>query len=185
MHASLLVESGFSRTLLATVVATLLLAGCSGSPTAPTETAPGSFLRLTSAPGDFIGLGISRYYTVANARFRPVMDLDRRHLTVDVVTLDHAEDWTLNATAPEGQQLTRRTYDRAQRWPFAFPTVAGFDFSGSGRGCSRLEARFVIRELTYGRLGEVEKLDMIFEQQCDGSPDALTGELVIVDAGSR
>jgi hypothetical protein len=160
------------RVWFLTLLGALLLAGCSGSPTAPSDVVAGSFLRFTSAPGDFIGQGESRHYTVANARFRPVMDLNR------------TEGWRLDAAAPEGQQLGRRTYEGAIRWPFTFPTAPGFSFVGNGRGCNRLEARFVVRQLSFGSLGEVEKLDMIFVQHCDGASGPLTGELVIVEVGS-
>ncbi len=142
-------------------------------------------MRFSSAPDDWIGLGQSRSYTIANATFRAVMDLNRHHVQIDVESLDRKERWTLHIAAPEGEQLTRRTYERAVRWPSFFPSFPGFSLWGSGRGCNSVTARFAVRGLELGSLGEVERFAMTFAQNCDGASGELTGEIAIFDGGSR
>lgn len=85
--------------------------------------------------------------------FKPIMNLNRTHLHVDVDSIDGREWWRIDAAAPQGETLTTRTYTGALR--FANLTLPGpaFDFSGTGRGCSRLNASFTIHELVLGSLG--------------------------------
>ena len=83
----------------------------------------------------------------------------------------------LDLKAPGGGRLYRGTFENAQRYPFQEADRPGLDFGGNGSGCNKLTGRFIIYDISYGSDGEVELLDVAFEQRCDGSTTITYGRL--------
>lgn len=166
------------------VAVALLISACDYLPTSPTagET---TFVSFNSEPGDWIGAGLSRRYTLENASIRALIDFGFGHLQVDVNSRDRSEWWTLHARAASGQALFPGTYEPVTAWSPAIASTPTLSFSGTGRGCGTLTGRFVVRSMKYGSLGEIERLHMMFFQQCSGGTAGLTGEVFVVDGGNR
>ena len=149
-------------------------------PPLPRPSTPTSFLSFVSEPGDFIGGGATRSYTMSNMIFTGWLDTFRPHVAITLRPLGAGSEWwNIDFQAPSGQ-LVPGTYENATRFPFQNAGVPGLSFSGTGRGCNTLTGRFVVLEASFGPLGEVYRFHATFEQRCDGSTAALRGEIRIV-----
>jgi len=168
----------------ASLAGLLLGVGCDQTALAPSDNDT-TYLTFNSEAGDWVGGGLSRRYTPENARIRAFVDLAFGHLQVNVDSLDRSEWWTLHATAPSGRALLPANYDPAVAWTSIVSTMPTLSFSGTGRGCGQSAGRFSVRSLKYGSLGQIERLDMTFVQQCAGSSASLVGELHVVEGGNQ
>jgi hypothetical protein len=140
----------------------------------------GNSLSFVSDPGDYIGQGWTVLHEAPTSTFAPTFDVARNHLSFRIVGSDGLDtlDWSLDFSAPNGQQLTTGTYLSATRYPFQAPTVPGLSFSGDGRGCNQLGGQFTIADFAYGSDGSVQRLTATFEQHCEGGGPALRGKIV-------
>ena len=159
-----------------------LVAAC-GTPTDPGPE-PTTFLSFASSPGDFIGGGETHRYVLTDgtwaASYAGSTEASFLQVSVVPVTTPWSWFWYLHLGAPAGQTLHVGTYESAERWPFQSAAHPGLDFSGTGRGCNTLVGRFVISELSLGPSNTISRLHATFEQHCEGSSAALTGEISIV-----
>lgn len=147
---------------------------------APNPGGPQStFLRYTSTPGDWIGLGGSAHYTLGDGTWSASLSDDRQMIEVRF-DAGGATWWTLNLAAPAGDSLAVGSYENAARWPFQGTAQPGLDFSGSGRGCNELSGRFVIHDLAIDHAGELHRLHVSFRQHCESGTSYLDGELAIL-----
>lgn len=137
-------------------------------------------VELESDQGDYIGQGKSYLYDESNS----VISFSRNYDNGITVNIDQkpGDDssyfwWTFNLAAPEGLELKPGVYESAQRHPFQDIDKPGLDFSGTGRGCNSLTGFFEIRNVEYNDEGDVEELDVYFEQHCEGNAAALKGSI--------
>jgi hypothetical protein len=188
MRAANVHRSGrFVSRTFACVLAVVAAACGSDSPTAPSQPASVTFLSVISSPGDQIGNGFRQHVRLADGVFSTrVDDLfgGRQSVQIDIQPAVRTQPWwwSLRFAMPTGQPLQPGTYENARRWP-GDPGQPGFEFAGTGSGCSTSTARFVISEVTVGVPGgftrQLDRLRMTFEQTCDRATAPITGEISI------
>jgi len=137
-------------------------------------------IEIESEAGDYIGQGKNYSYNETNADI-----LYRRNhdggISVSIDSLPDSNDsfwWRLALAAPGDEEIKVGVYESAQRFPFQDVDKPGLDFSGSGRGCNSLSGSFEVYEVSYDEDGELESLNVEFEQHCEGKNAALKGTLV-------
>ena len=165
------------RTSLALGVLTGLLC----LPASPVAAQPvEASLSFVSDPGDYIGGGQSRLFTIDTASFSVRGNQDGRYVGVTVFPFAGGF-WFVDLAAPEGARLDPGSYEGAIRYPFQAPDQPGLSVSGDGRGCNTLTGRFDVLEAKFGPGGYVERFHATFEQHCEGATGALRGEIFIVN----
>jgi hypothetical protein len=123
-------------------------------------------LSWLSAPGDYVGGGRPVDYTGSSVRVSGSLG----RVEVDVVGFAR---WTLQLTAPDGEQLTPGTYpDATGAIPGAGPDI---DIEGDGRGCDVTRGSFTIYQIASGPDGALTQLNATFSQTCDNSAGPLAG----------
>jgi hypothetical protein len=135
---------------------------------------------FVSDPGDYIGAGQSRSFTLDTASIT-VRGQDGGYVGLTLFPFEGGF-WFLDLAAPLGTQLVPGAYENASRWPFHSPTQPGLSVSGDGRGCNTLTGRFDVLESKFGPNGYVESFHAMFEQHCEGAAAALRGEVRIVNS---
>jgi hypothetical protein len=160
---------------LAGIVAALMVA----APLAAQQPLEAS-LSFVSDPGDYIGLGQSRAFTLDTASFTVTGGQNGGYVRVTVFPFSGGF-WFLDLAAPQGTQLVPGTYEGAVRYPFQTPIQPGLSFSGDGRGCNTLTGRFTVIESQFGPNGYVTRFHATFEQHCEGAAAALYGEVSVVN----
>ena len=141
---------------------------------APTGATPptGSYVYLQSDQGDFIGQGLTRQYTKADAVLS--FTTTGAHLRLGV---NGDDSWTGEFQGMSSiAQLQPGYYPGVLRYPFNNPTTGGLAWSGNGRGCNELSGWFVIDDITY-TAGAVTSVDLRFEQHCEFAGPALHGQV--------
>jgi hypothetical protein len=132
-----------------------------------------------SDPGHWVGQGISRTFTPADAEFA----LSSNGAGGVNVSIRGEEPWGLSFSAPRAADLIPGPYENATRYPFNSPSRPGLDVAGDGRGCNRVEGRFDVLEAEFGPAGEVLRFAADFEHHCEGGVPALTGRLLFNATG--
>jgi hypothetical protein len=139
-----------------------------------------TYISMTSDPDDYIGLGMSQYFTPDTAAISSRSEQGNR--VVRIAAFPFAGGWWyVDFAAPSGEQLVPGAYEGATRWPFSPPTAPGLSVSGDGRGCNTLTGRFDVIDAHYGPHGYVERFHATFEQHCEGGAPALHGEVFIAN----
>jgi hypothetical protein len=139
--------------------------------------------RFQSDPGDYIGGGASYLRTQATGVVDIIESYDfTGDGSVDYISLRYLGepfDGTFIVFAVGTNQLGRNlapgTYPNAERAPFATLGHPGLDVAMDGRGCNTLAGNFVIRDVNFAPGPVLERLDMDFEQHCEGATPALRG----------
>jgi len=158
-----------------------VLVGMLGLAAAPVAAQPPleASLSFVSDPGDYIGAGQTRSFTLDTASFSSRSGQNGGSFGVTVFPFAGGF-WFLDIAAPQGAQLVPGAYEGAVRYPFQGPGQPGLSLSGDGRGCNTLTGRFDVLEATFGPNGFIERFHATFEQHCEGGPAALFGEVLIV-----
>ena len=136
---------------------------------------PTTFYSYVSSPGDLVGRGQSKTFTLASAVFAATASGSR--IQAQLHTPGFSEFWILLFSPPTGQMLGPGTYNNTTRIPTA--TQPGLDVGSSFSGCNTSTGSFQVLELVLGPSQEVRRFHATFVQQCDGGPP-LTGEIWIV-----
>lgn len=135
-------------------------------------------LSVTTDEHDNTGQGRTfAYDTNAGDAFRS-HDWIPYHVQADVQAAN-GDWWYLRFAAPEGQTLAAGTYEPAERY-FADPSKPGLDVFGSGSSCISLGGSFTVNEVTFGVGGQVESVDIEFEQRCEYNDGTLHGHLRLI-----
>ncbi len=133
------------------------------------STAPVSYARIESSPGDYIGQGKSYSFT------REDISLMGGYGGGVRCQIGGFSNWSLSLSAGQGRNLEVAEYRNAKRQPFAGESP-GIEFSGNGRGSNTLSGEFRIWE--YEMKGnEVVRLAVDFVQRSEGSMPPLVGML--------
>jgi hypothetical protein len=157
------------------------LAGLLCLPASPVAAQPvEASLSFVSDPGDYIGGGESRLFTIDTASVSVRGNQDGRYVGVTVFPFAGGF-WFVDLAAPEGARLDPGAYEGAIRYPFQAPGQPGLSVYGDGRGCNTLTGRFDVLESRFGPGGYVERFHATFEQHCEGGAAALRGEIFIVN----
>ena len=137
-------------------------------------------LSFVSDPGDYIGGGQSRLFTLDDASITSRYSENGGHFGLAVFPFAGGF-WFLDLAAPAGSQLVPGAYEGAIRYPFQGPSLPGLSLSGDGRGCNTLTGRFDVLDAAFGANGYIERLHARFEQHCEGAGAALFGEVNVVN----
>jgi hypothetical protein len=142
----------------------------------------GNFLSFVSDTGDYIGQGWTLLHEAPSATFTTTTHSSLRGVTLNIVGSNglNSMHWSLDLSAPQGQQLAPGTYLNATRYPFQAPTVPGLTFSGDGRGCNTSNGQFTVQNIVFATDGSVQQLRASFEQHCEGLGPALRGNVSYV-----
>lgn len=97
---------------------------------------------------------------------------------ISVVFADNGEDWHLSFATPSGASFEAGMATTARRYPFQEAHEGGIEITGDGRGCNEIEGSFEVTEASFDSNGLV-RLEISFEQQCDGQSTLLSGNLQI------
>ena len=144
----------------------------------PTPAPTATRLHFESDPGDYIGAGETVTWTTADASF--AVSETAAGLQVSAKALGNLGSWWDIGMAVNGRTPAVGYYENASRFPFpsSGPT---FDFEGSGKGCNTLLATYQIYDLQRAPDGTISRLQVTFEQHCEGKTAALRGELVYIN----
>jgi len=122
---------------------------------------------MVSPSGDWIGQG-ANYITTNSAEFAVGGSTQR----IDV----SAFGFLIQLDAPGSAVLTLGKYTNAVRYPFN-GSLPGITIYGNGRGCNTVSGSFEILELHADGSGTIDRLWASFSHSCEGSMQALTGEV--------
>ncbi len=164
------------RTLILSM--TILAMAASGASAATT-----GFLRMTSDPGDSIGLGQSYSFSFPDREV--FSSASASHDAVEFSlspTFPNGQlsFWSLRFDAPDGTPLAPGTYANA-RSVFDDPNAPGLGVGGDGRGCNEATGSFTVHEAAFTPAGGVVRFHASFEQHCEGREPALRGELIVTN----
>jgi len=129
---------------------------------------------MYSEPGDFIGGGMQRVYTQANSS--TTLSGTEGFLTVNISS-DMGDDWTMNFAAPPGENLQPGVYTNVGRAEFRGSGQAGIDIFGDGAGCNTDSGLFQVEDIGTDAGGDVNRLWIVYQQNCEGGEPALFGEV--------
>jgi hypothetical protein len=137
-------------------------------------------LSFVSDPGDYIGGGQARLFTLDDAFITSRYSDNGGHFGLTVFPFSGGF-WFLDFAAPQGSQLVPGAYEGAVRYPFQSPSQPGLSLSGDGRGCNTLTGRFDVLDAAFGPNGYIERLHARFEQHCEGATPALYGDVNVAN----
>lgn len=133
-------------------------------------------LSLFSDSGDFVGAGQNAFFTSADGTFSAQGTAGGTVVGVNFVG-QPGVFWNLEfatcCTVPMGPGQ----YFGAQTWPTEPSFLPGMLVSGDGRSCSTVTGYFSVLQVSYNADGSVASFDAVFEQHCEGSTSALSGEI--------
>jgi hypothetical protein len=137
------------------------------------SSSPRTMLYWQSEAGDYIGHGQERLYAPQNSEWQVQSGDNGRRINFSI--RDELSSWSVNFSAPQGQQLAVGSYGAAHRYPFT--PLNGLSVSGDGRGCNTLTGRFVVLEIAIASNGVVQRFAADFEQHCEDAAPALVGSI--------
>lgn len=137
--------------------------------------APRTQISFRGDAGDYITGGQTYRYDTRNA----VIGFSRNFDNGVSASISGDTWWYLDLAAPGDVALVPGTYLNAQRFPFQDPGTPGLSLSGDGRGCNTLTGQFVVHQAEYDAAGAPIKLDISFEQHCEGGAPAAYGEVLL------
>jgi len=132
-------------------------------------------LNMTSESGDYIGGGRSYNYSAGDGTFTAQVNW-QGGVSIGFNSSDFSHWWYLDFSSATRGPLTTGTYLGAMRFPFN-DGANGLSVGGDGAGCNTLTGSFNVLQVTYGPDNTVTAFDATFEQHCEGSPQALRGEI--------
>lgn len=154
----------------AAILASVPVLAASSASAAPSVSARNTVVTMFSAPGDFIGQGISREFDATNANISGTATRSGISLSVS--------GWTVVVDPPRGARFRVGYYPGVQQAELRAAGRPGLDIYGNGRACDADTGAFDVRDLaTSGP--KITRLDLLYTQYCDAGPGALFGEIRI------
>jgi len=137
----------------------------------PCETSQSS-LFFSGDSGDFIHPGQD---LIDVARFTEHSSTSRISFYITPSGMEHGYPWDLDFSSEQlNAPLAVGEYLNAERYPFETYLRPGLSVYGDGRGCNELKGKFVIKRLEWIG-GTLARVDIAFEQHCEGGSPALRG----------
>lgn len=119
----------------------------SWQPPADQTAGTGTLLYVKSDPGDYIGAGQTYRYTKAEASMSVTANGGRLGLSID-----GDQWWYMDVAEPSSySEIVPDAFLDVRRYPFHNPQKDGFSFSGEGRGCNELTAKFAVGRFPFNR----------------------------------
>jgi len=148
---------------------------------APSATANTS-LALSSDPASRHWPGLVAYLTPADGTFTVQRNF-QNGVSVRFQGPEAGDFWWLDFAAPGRATLARGLYGGAGYFPAQPAGRPGLSVSGQGLGCNA-SGSFEILDVAYGGGGAVLAFHARFEQHCNGSGEALVGDVRYEAAGT-
>lgn len=147
--------------------------GDSWRPPATVAASLGNYAYFESADGDYVGLG-KTYLFDRRAAWLTVsgygMPLDIRVTGDDV--------WAAEIRSPSAQlRLAPGYYPDVKGARFSNPVKGGMSWTAAGRGCAESTGWFAVDAVEYDASGTIKRLDLRFEQHCEGRAAPLRGAI--------
>jgi hypothetical protein len=136
----------------------------------------GIVVTMFSDPGDYIGGGSPQEFDKTNASFSGTVSTGGINLSASGGT--SGLSWSFVIDPPPGTRFHVGYYPKVQRAEFRVAGYAGLDITGDGRGCSTDSGAIDVRDLAVSG-STVTRLDILYEQHCEGLAPALFGEVRI------
>lgn len=133
-----------------------------------------TFFSMNGDAGDWISQGREHFYTPASGTFSATPG---RSNGASIRYEGGSHWWYLEFKRPYDRALSPGRYVGAVRAAFAAMPSAGLDVSGDGRGCSKVQGAFEVRQAVYGPGNTLLSFWATFEQHCEGLVPAARGEI--------
>lgn len=143
---------------------------------APAASSPHTVVTMFSDPGDFIGGGTPQEFDKTNASFSGTVSTAGINLSVTGGT--SGLSWSFVIDPPPNTKFHVGYYPKVQRAPFRTAGFAGLDITGDGRGCNTDSGAIDVRDMAVSG-SAITRLDLLYEQHCEGGTPALFGEVRI------
>lgn len=149
-------------------------------PPASVTASLGNYAYFESADGDYVGLG-------------KTYSFDRRSAPVTVsgsgmplaIRVNGDDVWAAEIHSPAAQlRLAAGYYPDVKAARFSNPVKGGMSWTAAGRGCSESTGWFAVDAVEYDAAGTIKRLDMRFEQHCEGRAAPLRGAIHYDDTAS-
>jgi hypothetical protein len=138
-----------------------------------TGPATGTVVTMFSDPADWVGRGIAWEFDPSNSRVEGG-GLSTSGISLQISGSAWPSDWSLEFAPAPGAALRTGYYGDAQGLPTSVTGHPGLDISGYGHSCNNVTGSFEVRDLlTSGTV--ITRLDLLYEQHCEGAPAALWG----------
>jgi len=147
----------------------------------PAAAAEGIVVTMFSDPGDYIGAGSRQEFDKTNASFGGTVSTGGINLSASGGT--SGLSWSFVIDPPPGARFHVGYYPKVQRAPFRTAGYAGLDITGDGRGCNTDSGAIEIRDMAVSG-SAITRLDLLYEQHCEGGVPALFGEVRIGEPGT-
>jgi hypothetical protein len=161
-----------------------VVAACGAVATALTVYAPAAsaattsgFVTMASDSGDYIGGGTARDWWTSTGGGSIAVSGNASGISVSVSGGPSGSSFTFSLAPPAGETFADGDYENAQRTSFRSAGHPGIDIYGEGRGCNETTGRFVVRDVAFDGTGTLQRLDLSYEQHCEGGVSALFGQI--------
>jgi hypothetical protein len=142
-------------------------------PPASVAASVGNYAYFESTPGDYVGLGKTWLFDRRSALVS--VDGVNGHLNVRVAGDDI---WQAEIEGVDAMlDLVPGYYADVKGARFHNPVKGGMSWTGAGRGCTDSSGWFVADAIEYYPSGLMKRLDMRFEQRCEGRSAPLRGAI--------
>jgi len=160
---------------VASVVAAVVAAGI---PVVSLAASPNYVITAFSDAGDYIGQGVASEFDASNENVSGT--LTSTYINLRVIGGTGNAWWNFEIAPPSGQAFHVGYYAYAQRTTFREAGHPGIDITAQSRGCNTDSGGFEIRRLATSN-GAITRLDLLYEQHCEGDVPALFGEIRVND----
>ena len=150
----------------------LLLALVMAAPAAASF--PDNSAVMLSSVGEWVTGGVPRAYDDRNATL--TLTGTSGDVTLQIAGGDGSK-FSMEFAAKPGTSLQPGVYKNVERAAFRSANRAGMDISGNGHGCNTITGWFEVKDFAVDSTGQVQRLQILYEQHCDGLPPAIFGEV--------
>src|SRR4051794_16568993 len=135
---------------------------------------PDNSALLFSSEGDWVGGGLPHLYTDEDATIS--VSGSASSLTLHAVGND-LHSFNLTFGARQGGVLKPGSYKDPVRSSTQGPNKPVMDISGDGHGCNMVTGSFEVKDIASDAAGAITRLQVLYEQHCEGATAALFGEV--------
>ena len=96
---------------------------------------------------------------------------------VEVSVSERSKRFSVDFSAPSGEQLEDREYADADGGYWGAPGAPGLSLSSGDEVCDESYGRFIIKDIQTNASGEVDRLWALYEQRCEPTEPSVFGEV--------
>jgi hypothetical protein len=147
-----------------------------GQAVAATGTSSGTVVTMFSQPGAYIGGGVPLEFDSSNSTVVDWSSLSRSAIWLVIADKASGSQWRLLARPPPGGATFKTGYYGNAVRDAGYAGRPVLDITWDSRGCNTVAGSFEIRDLL-SSAGVITRLDLLYEQHCEGQPAASWGEV--------